>query len=155
MSFLLARDAINGKAGKAILTLNGENHELFHAKKVQADAEYQKSDFKVVGTTKVQRRVTGVLYSGTMTIYYGTPYFQKIAQQYNDTGEMPEFDMLLENDDKTASVGKQRVAVYGCTLDRIPLFLLDVDADALEEEIGFSFRDFKYLDEFNDPTTLG
>ena len=155
MSFLLAKDAINGKAGKAIITLEGENHELFHIKKLQADAEFQKSDFKVVGTTKVQQRVTGVRYTGTMTVYYGTPYFQQIAKIYNDTGEMKEFQALVENDDKTAQVGAQRIALYGCVLDRIPLCLLDVDADALEEEIGFSYRDFKYLEEFHDPATLG
>ena len=155
MSFLLARDAINGKAGKAIIKLDGENHELFHIKKLQADAEFQKSDFKVVGTTKVQRRVTGVLYTGSMTVYYGTPYFQQIAKKYNTTGEMPEFEVTVENDDETAQVGKQRIALYGCVLDRVPLCLLDVDADALEEEIGFSYRDFSYLDEFHDPTTLG
>lgn len=155
MSFLLAKDAINGKQGKAILKLNGENHELFHIKKLTADAEFQKADFKVVGTNKVQKRVTGVSYTGSMTVYYGTPYFQQIAKEYNDNGEMLEFEIMLENDDPTAGVGVQRVALYGCTLDRVPICLLDVDSDALEEEIGFSYRDFKYLEEFHDPETLG
>ena len=56
MSFLLERDALNGKSGKAILTKDGRNHELFGAKKIQADAEFQESDFKVIGTTLVQKR---------------------------------------------------------------------------------------------------
>ena len=34
MSFLLERDALNGKSGKAILTRDGRNHELFGAKKI-------------------------------------------------------------------------------------------------------------------------
>ena len=34
MSFLLERDALNGKSGKAILTKDGRNHELFGAKKI-------------------------------------------------------------------------------------------------------------------------
>ena len=75
MSFLLERDALNGKSGKAILTKDGRNHELFGAKKIQADAEFQESDFKVIGTTLVQKKTTGVTQTGTMTIYYGTPYF--------------------------------------------------------------------------------
>ena len=35
MSFLLERDALNGKQGKAFITINGEINELFGAKKVQ------------------------------------------------------------------------------------------------------------------------
>ena len=54
MAFLLERDALNGKSGKAFITENGRNQELFSLKKFQSDAEFQESDFKVVGTTLVQ-----------------------------------------------------------------------------------------------------
>ena len=37
MSYLLERDAINGKQGKAFLTLNGVINELFGVKKIQTD----------------------------------------------------------------------------------------------------------------------
>ena len=68
MSFLLERDALNGKTGKAFLTVNGRNNELFSIKKFQSDGEFQESDFKVVGTTLVQKKTTGVTLTGTMTI---------------------------------------------------------------------------------------
>ncbi len=44
MSYLLERDALNGKQGKATLTLNGEIHDLFSIKKLETDVEYQKRD---------------------------------------------------------------------------------------------------------------
>ena len=59
MSFLLERDALNGKSGSGFMTINGENHEMFGMKKFQSDAEFQESDFKVVGTTLVQKRPPG------------------------------------------------------------------------------------------------
>ena len=40
MSFLLEKDALNGKSGKAIFTKDGRNHELFGAKKIQAEMTY-------------------------------------------------------------------------------------------------------------------
>ena len=60
MAFLLERDALNGKSGSAVMTVDGENHELFQMKKFNSDAEFQESDFKVVGTTLVQKKTTGV-----------------------------------------------------------------------------------------------
>ena len=72
MSFLLERDALNGKSGSGFMTINGENHEMFGMKKFQSDAEFQEADFKVVGTTLVQKKTTGVSLTGTMTIYYGS-----------------------------------------------------------------------------------
>ena len=50
MSFLLERDAVNGKEGRGFMTIGGENHEMFGLKKFQSDAEFQEADFKVVGT---------------------------------------------------------------------------------------------------------
>lgn len=155
MSFLLERDAINGKQGKAFLSLDGENHELFSIKKFQADVEYQKADFKVVGTTTVQQKTTGAKKTGTMTIYYGTPLFIQMAQEYEKTGKVVYFDMQIENEDPGTSVGKQTVAYYGCSLDKIPLSILDSDTDFLEEEVGFSYTSFEVMNNFNDPATLG
>mgnify|MGYP000134527272 CR=1 FL=1 len=62
--FLLERDALNGKEGKAFMTLNGRNIEMFSLKKFQSDAEFQESDFKVVGTRLVQKKATGVSLTG-------------------------------------------------------------------------------------------
>jgi hypothetical protein len=155
MSFLLERDALNGKQGKAFLTLNGENNELFSVKKFSADVEYQKADFKVVGTTTVQQKTTGAKKTGSMTIYYGTPLFIQMAQEYEKTGKVVYFDMQIENSDPATSVGKQTVVYYGCSLDKIPLSMLDADSDFLEEEVSFSYTSFETLDNFNNPTNLG
>lgn len=155
MSFLLERDALNGKQGKAFITIDGENKELFSIKKFQTDYEYQKTDFKVVGTTTVQQKTTGVKKTGSMTIYYGTPLFIKMAAEYERNGKVLYFDIQVENDDPSSSVGKQTVAYYGCSLDKIPLSMLDADSEFLEAEVGFSFTAFEVLDWFTDPAQLG
>ena len=155
MSFLLERDALNGKSGKAILTKDGRNHELFGAKKIQADAEFQESDFKVIRTTLVQKKTTGVTQTGTMTIYYGTPYFLEMQQEYRKTGRQPYYSMQIVNDDPSTSVGSQIVVLYNCKLSKVPIAMLDADAEMLEEEVGFSFTDVAVLKAFHDPDQLG
>lgn len=155
MSFLLERDALNGKSGSAVMTIDGENHELFQMKKFSSNAEFQESDFKVVGTTLVQKKTTGVTLAGTMTIYYGSPYFIKLLQDYLKTGKLPYFTLQITNDDPGTTVGKQIVALYNCKLSKVPVAMLDADTDWLEEEVSFSYTGLEVLNYFNDPETLG
>jgi hypothetical protein len=155
MAFLLERDALNGKSGSAVMTVDGENHELFQMKKFNSDAEFQESDFKVVGTTLVQKKTTGVTLTGTMTIYYGSPYFIKLLQDYLKTGKLPYFTLQIVNEDPGTTVGKQTVALYNCKLSKVPVAMLDADSDWLEEEVSFSYTGLEVLDYFSDPATLG
>ena len=155
MSFLLERDALNGKTGKAFLTVNGRNNELFSIKKFQSDGEFQESDFKVVGTTLVQKKTTGVTLTGSMTIYYGTPLFLYMLQTYLKTGTLPYFTIQITNDDPSATVGTQTVALYNCKLSKVPVAMLDADAEWLEEEVTFSYTNLEVLNAFHAPAALG
>ena len=155
MSFLLERDALNGKSGSGFMTINGENHEMFGMKKFQSDAEFQEADFKVVGTTLVQKKTTGVSLTGTMTIYYGSPYFLKLLQTYLKTGKLPYFTMQITNDDPGSSVGTQTVAFYNVKLQKLPVAILDADSDFLEMGVAFSYTNIEVLDWFKDPKQLG
>lgn len=156
MSFLLERDALNGKRGSAFMTINGQNIEMFNMKKFQSDAEFQETDFKVVGTTLVQKKTTGVTLTGTMTIYYGTPHFLRLLQEYLKTGRLPYFTLQITNDDPATSVGTQTVVLYNVKLQKLPVAMLDSDADWLEEEVGFSYTNIEVLNYFNDaPAQLG
>lgn len=155
MAFLLERDALNGKSGSAFMNLNGQNIEIFQMKKFQSDAEFQEADFKVVGTTLVQKKTTGVSLTGSMTIYYGSPHFVRLLQTYLKTGKLPYFTLQITNDDPGTSVGKQIVALYNCKLSKVPVAMLDADTDWLEEEVTFSYTSLEVLNYFNNPATLG
>lgn len=155
MAYLLAKDSLNGKAGKAFITIDNNTYEIFSVKKLNAKVDYQKADFKVVGTLTVQKKTTGASKTGTMTIYFGTPLFTQMARQYEEQGKVLYFDMQIVNEDPSTSVGKQTICLYDCSLDSIPLAMLDSDADFLEQEVGFSYGRFAVIDEFTDPATLG
>lgn len=156
MSFLLERDALNGKQGTAFMTINGQNIEMFGMKKFNSNAEFQETDFKVVGTTLVQKKTTGVSLTGTMTIYYGTPHFLRLLQDYLKTGRLPYFTLQITNEDPATSVGTQTVVLYNVKLQKLPIAMLDADADFLEMEVGFSFTNVEVLNYFNDtPEQLG
>lgn len=156
MAFLLERDGLNGKSGKAFTTIDGRNVELFGLKKFEATEEYQKSDFPVVGTKSIQQKITGVKHTGSCTVYYGTPEFVKIAAEFQRTGKMPDITFQVTNDDPATTVGSQTIAYYNVVLDKIPLSILDDSADFLETEIAFTYGSFEVLKAFNTrPAVLG
>lgn len=155
MGYLLANDGVDGKAGSAFMVKNGQNIELFGIKKYEASAELQTSEFPVVGALVNQTKVKGVKYSGTLTIYYGTPEFLKILDEYKRTGRFPEINFQVTNQDRGSSVGAQTVAIYGVVLTKIPIAMLDDSVDYLQEEIPFNFTDYETLRAFNAPSQLG
>lgn len=155
MGYLLSNDGVNGKAGGAFMVKSGRNIELFGIKKYQTDAEIQTAEFPVVGALVNQTKVKGIKYSGTMTLYYGTPEFLNILTEYKRTGRLPTINFQVTNDDKGSSVGRQVVAIYNVTLGKIPIAMLDDSADYLQEEIPFTFTDFEPLESFKAPAQLG
>lgn len=155
MGFLLERDALNGKAGRAFAVIEGRNVEMFGLKKIQADAEFQESDFKVVGTNLVQKKTSGVTLSGSATIYYGTPEFLNMLKGYLKTGKLPYFTIQVTNDDGGSSVGTQTVALYNVKLQKLPIVMLDADTEFLTMDITFSFTNIEILSAFSAPTQLG
>lgn len=156
MGFLLERDTVNGKEGKAFITIDGRNQELFGLKKIQTQAEIQSEDMTVVGTRKVQQKDTGVKMTGTATIYYGTSLFTDMVLSYIKTGVLPEFDIQITNSDPATTVGSQIMGYYGCKLtSTIPLSVLDADTSMLTIDISFTYTDVAKLQGFTDPERLG
>ncbi len=156
MSFLLARDALKGSAGKAFMVVSGQNIELFGLKKFEANADINASEFKVVGTNVDQSKPGSIKYSGSADVYYGTPAFLRILTEYKKTGRFPVINFQITNEDKGSSVGAQTVAIYNVVLTKIPITLLDDSSDALQGNISFNFGDVEVLQWFNDePEQLG
>jgi hypothetical protein len=153
--YLLERDALNGKEGKAFATIEGRNVEMFGLKKIQVDADFQEVDFKVVGTRLVQKKTTGVALTGSADLYYGTPEFLAIVQKYVNTGVMTYFTIQIVNDDPATTVGRQIVALYNVKLQKAPLALLDAEAEFLSSSISFSFTSIETLEAFKAPAQLG
>ena len=150
MRVLQSADAISGKLGRAYVKINGNNEELFYAKSIESTVEKGKGEVKTIGRRMTGHKGGGLTGTGNMTIYYLTPTFRKMIQDYKNGGPDLYFDMVLENDDPASAAGKQAVLLIGVNLDSVTLSKLDGDSDdPLEEDIDFTFEDFEILQEFN------
>lgn len=151
MSYLKAGDIISGQEGKVTAKINGQVEVMAFVKNIEATMEKQKSEIKVLGHRGTQHKTTGWSGSGSMNIYYITPLFRDMALKYAKTGVDTDFEITIENDDPTSSVGKQTTVLYGCNIDSTILAKLDVDNTELDEDIDFTFGDFDILNKFGRP----
>ena len=156
MSFLLARDTLNGAEGKVTVTIDGRIQEVAGMRNITTNAEIQANDMRVIGTRKIQSKNNGAKLTGTGNIYYGSNLWTDMVLQYIKTGVMPEFDITVTNSDPTTSVGSQVMAYYGCTLTgTIPLSILNDEEAMLNYDFNFAYTDVERLQAFTDPAQLG
>lgn len=152
MKTLKASDIPAGSEAVAYIDINGKVEEFFYAKSIEASAELNKSEVKVMGKRGVQNKATGWTGSGSMTIYYITTIFRNLLLRYAKEGVLPSFKLVITNEDKGTSIGKQTVVLYDCMIDSVNLAKFDVDSDALDEDMDFTFSDFDILEGFVSPT---
>lgn len=156
MSYLLAKDTVNGAEGKVFVSVGGRNIEVACMRNITTNVEIQSTDMRVIGTRKVQGKPNGAKLTGTGNIYYGSNLFTDMVLQYINTGVMPEFSLQITNHDPTTSIGSQVMAYYGCTLTgTIPLSILNDEEAMLNYDFNFAWTDVARLQAFNGPEKLG
>ncbi|MCI9677906.1 MAG: hypothetical protein HFF77_02880 [Oscillospiraceae bacterium] len=156
MSYLLAKDTVNGAEGTIVITVDGKNYEVACMKNIKTTASIQSQDMRVIGTRKIQAKPNGAKLTGSGNIYYGSNIFTDMVLEYINTGKMTQFDIQITNSDPTVSVGEQAMAYYGCTLTGdIPISILDDQEAMLNYDFNFSYTDVARLQAFRDPERLG
>lgn len=148
---LNAADVISGNEGRATVVLNGKVENLFFIKSVEATMEKNKAEVKTVGSRATKHKTTGWSGTGSLTIYYMTSIFRKLAVEYAKTGKDVYFTLTVVNEDAGSTVGKQTTVLYNCNFDNTIIAKLDVESDAMDESLDFTFEDLDLLDEFGAP----
>lgn len=151
MKFLQANDAISGQEARAYATINGIVEEMFYAKKFEAKVKKNKKAIKVLGKRGSQNKANGWEGTGTMTIYYVTSTFRELMLQYMKQGIDVYFDVQITNQDPNSTIGKQTTVIKNINLDEVVMASFDVESEALEEEVSFTFDDADILDQFGTP----
>lgn len=156
MSYLLAKDTVNGAEGSVVITQNGQNIVVAGMRNITTNAEIQSNDMRVIGTRTIQNKNNGVKQTGTGNIYYGSNIFLDMVLQYIQTGVMPEFDIQITNNDPTTTIGSQVMVYYGCTLTgTIPLSILNDEEAMLNYDFNFAYTRVARLSFFTDPASMG
>lgn len=156
MGYLKAGDTISGQEAVAKMTIKNADgtstiEDMFFGKNLEATCEINKTAVKTLGKRGEQHKPNGWTGSGSMTVYYISSVFRKMAMQYIKTGVPVFFDIMVTNNDPASSVGVQTTVLKNCSLDSVILAKFDVESEVMDEDIDFTFDDAEILDEFSTP----
>ena len=69
---------------------------------------------------------------------------------YKDTGKDTYFEIQISNEDSTSAAGRQTIVLMDCNIDGGILAKFDADGEYLDEDMDFTFEDFKMPEKFKD-----
>ncbi|WP_338157545.1 phage tail tube protein [Paenibacillus larvae] len=107
---------------------------------------------RTLGKRGDQHEANGWSGEGKMTLYYVTTTFRQLMLDYIKTGKDTYFDIMITNEDPASEIGAQTVILKNVNLDEVIIAKLDIEGDALDEEVSFTFDDVDIIDSFKKPT---
>lgn len=145
-----AKDAISAKLAECFITIGNNRYNFMQAINLEAKFNKTKSEVPILGRTGKGNRSTGWNGTGSATFHYNTSIFREMLLNFKNTGEDVYFDMQITNEDPTSAAGRQTVVLVGCNIDGGILAKFDADNDDyLDEDMDFTFEDFRMPEMFN------
>lgn len=144
-----ARDAISAKLAECYVTIGNRRYNAFNALNLEAKFEKNKMTVPILGKTGQGNKANGWSGTGKMTLHYNTSIYRQMMLDYKDSGEDIYFDIQITNEDPTSAAGRQTITLLDCNIDGGVLAKFDADGDILDEEVEFTYEDFKMPESFN------
>lgn len=146
-------DTVSSHEGKAFVTIDGSNRELFELASLKAQIDLIIQAKRMLGHRMTQHKVTGGEGTGSLSMYFMNSQHLNRTVEYLKTGKFQGITIQCYNEDPTSSVGRQEVVLSNVILKTIPVAVLD---DGSEDPIMFdtdiTFDDVQPLSSFVLPT---
>lgn len=143
-----AKDSLSAKLAECYVTIAGNRYNFMQAINFEANFERTKTEVPILGKTGSGNKSTGWKGTGSATFHYNTSIFREMMLKYKDTGEDVYFEIQVTNEDPTSAAGRQTVVFIDCNIDGGILAKFDADGEYLDEEMEFTFEDFKMPETF-------
>lgn len=143
-----AKDAISAKLAECFATIGNNRYNFMQAINFEASFEKTKTEVPILGKTGTGNKSTGWKGTGSATFHYNTSIFREMMLKYKETGEDVYFEIQVTNEDPTSAAGRQTLVFVDCNIDGGILAKFDADGEYLDEEMDFTFEDFKMPETF-------
>jgi hypothetical protein len=145
-------DTISAREGKAYITIDGQNRELFEISSLTAQIELNVQERRMLGHRMTQHKVVGATGTGSMTMYFMNSQMLNQAIKYLRTGNYKGLKIQVKNEDPQSTVGRQEVVLLNVILATIPVATLDDQSDdPITFDTDFTFDDIENLQSFRLP----
>ncbi len=151
-NYVRLSDTISSHEGKAYITINGQNRELFEISALTAQIDLIVQERRMLGHRMTQHKVVGATGTGSMTMYFMNSQMLNQAIQYLRTGNYRGLKLQVKNEDPQSTVGRQEVVLLNVILTSIPAAILDDQSDdPITFDTDFTFDDIENLESFKLP----
>lgn len=145
-------DTISSKEGKAFITIDGSNRELFEISNLKSQLDLIIQSRRMLGHRMTQHKVVGAEGTGSMTMYFMNSDMLKLAIQYIKEGKYGGLKLQVKNFDEQSTIGTQEVVMLNVLLKTIPVATLDDQSDdPITIDTDFTYDDLEGLSYFNLP----
>ena len=145
-------DTISSHEGKAYITIDGQNRELFEVSTLSAQIDLIVQERRLLGHRMTQHKVVGASGTGSLTMYFMNSEMLNQAIQYLRTGNYRGLKVQVKNEDSQSTIGKQEVVLLNVILTTIPVATLDDQSDdPITFDTDFTFDDIEILESFKLP----
>lgn len=152
-NYVKLADTISSKEGKAYITINGQNRELFEISSLKAQLELTVQSRQMLGHRMMQHKVVGAEGTGSMTMYFMNSDMLKLAIAYIKNGSYGGIKLQVKNEDEQSTIGTQEVVLLNVLLKTIPVATLDDQSDdPITIDTDFTFDDIEGLSYFDLPS---
>ncbi|MGN1481457.1 phage tail tube protein [Porcipelethomonas sp.] len=145
-----AKDTVFAALAEYYVTIGTRRYNFMQAINLEAKFEKNKVEVPILGKTGKGNKAAGWKGTGSATFHYNTSVFRQMMLKYKDTGEDVYFEIQITNEDKSSAVGRQTIILVDCNIDGDILAKFDSDGEYLDEDMDFTFEDFKMPEAFKD-----
>jgi hypothetical protein len=144
-----AKDTLSAKLAECFVTIGTNRYNFMQAINFEAKFEKTKTEVPILGKTGSGNKTTGWKGTGSATFHYNTSIFREMMRKYKDSGEDVYFEIQVTNEDPSSAAGRQTIVFMDCNTDGGILAKFDADGEYLDEDMDFTFEDFKMPETFN------
>lgn len=143
-----SQDAISSKEATAFMTIDGENIELFFAESLTASLTKNKKEIRSLGKRMVGYKTTSAQGKGTLKVHDITSIFKEKFLEYVKNGVDIYFSIMVTNEDKSTTHGRETKILTGCNFDEISIASFDTADEVLEQELNFTYEGVELTERF-------
>lgn len=145
-------DTVSAQEGKAYITRNGVNRELFEISSLSAQIDMTVQAKRMLGNRMSQHKVIGAEGTGSMTMYFVNSEALNQAVEFLNSGKYTGVQLQIKNEDAQSTVGKQEVVLGNVILNTIPITNIDDSSDdPVTFDTDFTFDSIDVLSSFVKP----
>lgn len=147
-NFVQLSDTVASSEGKAYVTIDGANRELFETQSLRAQLELIVQARRMLGNKMTQHKVVGATGTGSATLYFMNSQQLNHAIAFLKKGVSSPIKLQVVNEDAQSTTGRQEVVMTNVIFNNIPVAAVEESDDPITFDSDFTYDGIENLESF-------